>query len=79
MVFNEILFYSAHWIPSTDEGFLFIQYLDGKKNPKVINIKVNSPQAMLTILDILRNEKPVYLNPTTNAIFTNLELVGEAE
>ena len=78
MRFKKILFYAARWLPNKNYGLLFIKYLDGQTQ-KNKSMKIESAQEMLVILDILRNEKPVYLDPANNEIATNMEIVGEAE
>jgi len=76
--FKKILYYAARWLPNNNYGLLWIFYLDGQTQ-KNKSMKIESPQEMLVILDILRNEKPVYFDPTNNEIATNMEIVGEAE
>jgi len=74
MAWKIIKSYKAYWRPAANYGVLTIYY-DATFNQQ----KIDSPQEMLTVVDILRNEKPVWFHTDTKAIATGAEPVGEEE
>ena len=74
MAWKIIKAYTGYWRPEKNYGLLRIFYNGG------INVqKIESPQEMLLVLDILRNEKPVWFHTVSKAITTGAEPVGEEE
>lgn len=67
--------YQPWWDTSTSRGFFWITYHNGDR---VRTVDVNG-EAFRIILDILRNEKPVYVDPATAAVTTYAEPAGEEE
>lgn len=74
MAWKLINSYQAQWRQAKNYGFLRLNYAGG-----VSTLKIESPQEMLLLLDIVRNEKPVWCETTTKAIATGAEPVGEEE
>ena len=66
--------YKGYWRPQANYGVLTIYY-DTTYNQQ----KIDTPQEMLTVVDLLRNEKPVWFHTDTKAIATGPEPVGEEE
>jgi hypothetical protein len=66
--------YKAYWRPAMNYGVLTIWY-----DTTFSQQKIESPQEMLILVDLLRNEKPVYFHTVTKAIATAKEPVGEEE
>ena len=66
--------YKAYWRPEKNYGVLTIFY-----GATYHQQTIESPQEMLLVLDILRNEKPVWFLTSTKAIVTGPETVGEEE
>ena len=66
--------YRAYWRPEKNYGVLTIFYGETYHQQRI-----ESPQEMLLVLDILRNEKPVWFITNTKAIVTGPEPVGEEE
>ena len=67
--------YQAWWDPKQNKGCFWFTYFDGKR---VRTVKVDATNFEI-VLDILRNEKPVYGDHTTAAVTTQTEPVGEEE
>jgi hypothetical protein len=74
MAWKIIKTYKAYWRPEKNYGVLSIHYENA-----VNQQKIESPQEMLLLLDILRNEKPVWFHTDTKAIATGAEPVGQEE
>ena len=74
MAWKQIKAYKAYWRPEKNYGVLTIYY-----DTTYSQQKIESPQEMLLVLDILRNEKPVSFHTDTKAIATGAEPVGEEE
>ena len=67
--------YQAWWDSSTDHGFFWFNYFDGTRE----RTGPISAHDFPIVLDILRNEKPVYGNHTRGLVTTQAEEVGEEE
>jgi hypothetical protein len=74
MPWKQIKVYKAYWRPELNHGVLSIGYDGGSDSQSI-----ESPQEMLLVLDILRNERPVSFHTDTKAIATGAEPVGEEE
>ena len=72
---KEIKKYKMVWNTEANEGILVVDFGDDQPS----QILVDSPAEGALLLDILRNEKPVYFQPKQSAIITGLEAVGEGE
>lgn len=72
---KEVKKYKMLWNTKANEGILTLDFGDGKSG----EVLVDSPQEGSLLLDILRNEKPVYYRAEHFAIFTGLEAVGEGD
>ncbi|MCP8310271.1 MAG: hypothetical protein L6M37_05300 [Candidatus Methylarchaceae archaeon HK02M1] len=66
--------YKAYWRPEMNYGVLTIYY-----GTTFNQQKIESPQELLILVDLLRNEKPVWFHTVTKAIVTGVEPVGEEE
>ena len=64
--------YKVAWNINANEGTLILDTSDG-----VEHMTMDSPQECLLLLDILRNEKPLYIDQ--GVLFTGFEEVGEGE
>ena len=69
---KEVESYRIAWNANADEGSIMLQTTDG-----VEQILLDSASEGTLLLDILRNEKPVYVE--NGVIFTGFEPVGEGE
>jgi hypothetical protein len=67
--------YQAWWRPQDGQGNFWFTYFDGSR---IRTADVNA-ESFSIILDILRNEKPVYGEHTTAAVTTQTEPTGEEE
>jgi hypothetical protein len=74
MAWKLINVYKAYWRQDKNYGFLRLYYAGG-----VSVLRIESPQEMLLLLDIIRNEKPVWCETVSKAITTGAEPVGEEE
>ena len=72
---QEIKGYAFFWNVKGNEGTLQLQLSNETRG----HLLVDSPQEGLLLLDILRNESPVYYEEKNGMIMTGLELVGEGE
>ena len=68
--------YQAHWISSSKVGVFKLKYENGGWSDE---IKVKTPEEFSVIIDLLRNESPIYHSPGNDAIVTFEEPVGEGE
>lgn len=75
MAMKLITSYQAWWRPQDSKGHFWFTYFDGKRERTV---DVN-PESFKIVVDILRNEKPVYGDHTTAAVTTQTEPTGEEE
>jgi hypothetical protein len=72
---TEIHGYAFFWQAKNNEGTLQLKLSNGEG----AQVLVDSAQEGLLLLDILRNEKPVYFDRDNDLIMTGLEPVGEGE
>jgi len=70
---KEILQYAFFWRPEDNKGCIQLALADGTGGA----VELDSAQEGLLLLDVLRNEKPVYYDATNDLIMTGLEPVGE--
>ena len=68
--------YRAMWTSDTKVGVFKFLLERGIQSDEV---KVNSPEEFSVIIDLLRNESPVYFSPGNKAITTYTEPIGEGE
>ncbi len=71
----EITSYKFVWELDNNEGLMHLKPTGGAS--KIVPI--DSPQEASLLLDVLRNEKPVFYDSDNNIILTGLEPVGEGE
>ena len=74
MRWKEVKKYSVNWRHIENYGYIIVYYEN-----MGFGLKIESPQELLFLVDLLRNEEPVYFDPTTKQINTSLEEVGEGE
>jgi len=72
----EIKEYQAAWNISTHEGHIHLRKEDGTWGQPII---VSDPNEFSVIVDLLRNEKPIFHNEESNLLSTLREPVGEGE
>ena len=69
---KQIESYKISWNVTNDEGIILLQTADG-----IEQLLVDSAAEASLLVDILRNEKPVFVEG--NLLFTGFEPVGEGE
>lgn len=74
MNWKKVKSYGVNWRTVENFGYLTVYYEN-----MGFGLRIESPQELLFLVDLLRNEKPVYFDPTTKQINTTLEEVGEEE
>ena len=74
MLWKRVNKYKCYWNPSSREGRLTLYYEDTSTS-----LHMTSPEEMSLLVDILRNEQPVWYNIAENAFSTGAEPVGEEE
>jgi hypothetical protein len=67
--------YQALWDPKIGLGKFYFTTFEGKRQETPYMDAANFAQ----VIDILRNEEPVYGNATTGSVTTQAEEVGEEE
>jgi hypothetical protein len=67
--------YQALWDPKINLGKFYFTTFQGKREETPYMNATNFAQ----VLDILRNEKPVYGNASTGSVTTQVEEVGQQE
>jgi hypothetical protein len=75
MAMKLITSYQAWWRPQDSKGHFWFTYFDGQR---IRTTDVNA-ESFSIVIDILRNEKPVYGDHTTAAVTTQTEPTGEGE
>lgn len=75
MAMKLITSYQAWWRPQHGKGHFWFTYFDGTR---LRTTDVNA-ESFRIVVDILRNEKPVYGDHTTAAVTTQTEPTGEEE
>lgn len=73
--------YQAHWSTQQHKGQIKIQAWFGAGwGTTALTLEVESPEEMLVLVDLLRNEKPIWYDSDGGKIRTGQwEPVGEAE
>ena len=67
--------YQAIWDPKVDLGkFYFTDFRNNRNETPYMNA-----ENFARVIDILRNEKPVYGNASTGSVNTSKEEIGEEE
>ncbi len=66
--------YTAYWNVENHEGNLRIFFSDGSTT-----LHFTNPSEFHAVIDILRNEKPVFTNSDYKYVATSYETVGEGE
>ena len=72
---QEVIHYTFFW--RTDDNTGVIQL--GLANNTGGALHPDSPAEAMLLLDVLRNEKPVYYSPEGGLLMTGVEPVGEGE
>lgn len=72
---KEVLAYKVSWNVEVDQGIFL---LDLKNEEGVRQLLVDSAAEASLLIDILRNEKPVYVD-SNNLLLSGFEMVGEGE
>lgn len=72
---NYAIFYNAQ----ANEGHILFQFDHTAEGANTATLILDSPQEGTLILDILRNEDPVYYDDEHHIIMTGLEIAGEGE
>jgi hypothetical protein len=75
MTLKLVTSYQAYWRPHQNKGNFWFTYFDGQRI-RTADVDAHNFQI---VLDILRNEKPVYGDHTTAAVTTQTEPTGEEE
>jgi hypothetical protein len=71
--------YAVFWNVTANEGQIIFQLTEREAGPGTATLLLDSPQEGQLVLDILRNEEPVYYDDEHDLIMTGLEGVGEEE
>ena len=71
--------YAVFYNADANEGHIIFQLDDNIEGQSTATLLLDSPQEGVLILDILRNEKPVYYDEDHHIIMTGLEFTGEGE
>ena len=72
---KEIEQYAFYWHYKGNEGYIQLLLADGTTG----QVQIDSAAEGSLLLDVLRNEKPVYWDSDHELIMTGLEPVGEGE
>lgn len=72
---KEVTHYAFFWNVQANEGHILLQFADGSTAQTLLD----SPSEGSLLVDILRNEKPVYYDQEHDILLTGLEMVGEGE
>ncbi|APG65726.1 hypothetical protein LPB136_10280 [Tenacibaculum todarodis] len=72
---TKITTYQAVWDPKIDLGKFYFTFFNGKREETPYMTSANFAR----VIDILRNETPVYGNSSTGSVTTQGESVGEEE
>ena len=71
--------YAIFYNVQANEGHILFQFDDSVAGDSTATLLLDSPQEGTFILDILRNESPVYYDDEHHLIMTGLEFTGEGE
>jgi len=69
----EIIGYRTLWNATDNHGQLWVQFAD--ETGKLFDTE--TPEEMMMLVDLLRNEKPIFYDSKYNLIMTGFEPVGE--
>ncbi|MEM7132595.1 MAG: hypothetical protein AAF702_40200 [Chloroflexota bacterium] len=72
---KEVIHYSFFWRTEDNTGVFQLALADGTGG----SLEPDSPQEAMLLLDVLRNEKPIYYEAEHQLLMTGLEPVGEGE
>ena len=73
----EVTKYYARWSPTRHHGYIIIDWSgDSKAFPER---SFTNPTEFQIVVDLLRNEKPVWWDESTQRLFASGEPVGEGE
>ncbi|WP_440955666.1 hypothetical protein ACSAZK_01480 [Methanosarcina sp. Mfa9] len=73
----EVKSYYARWKPENHTGYIVIYWEGGSKTFPESSFE--SPQEFQVVVDLLRNEKPIWWDEPTGRLFASGEPVGEGE
>jgi len=71
--------YAIFYNVQANEGHILFQLDDNIEGQGTATLLLDSPQEGMLILDILRNEQPVYYDEEHQILLTGLEFTGEGE
>ncbi|KAA3663381.1 MAG: hypothetical protein DWQ04_10825 [Chloroflexi bacterium] len=71
--------YAIFYNVAANEGHILFQLDDNIEGQGTATLLLDSPQEGMLVLDILRNEQPVYYDEDHQIIMTGLEFTGEGE
>lgn len=71
---QSVTHYQAHWHFPSNSGSIVLVFANGQHEINGLNA-----ESFHAVVDILRNERPVYWNAVDQKIHTLSELVGEGE
>ena len=71
--------YAIFYNVAANEGHFIFQLDDNIEGQSTATLHLDSPQEGTLLLDILRNEQPVYYDEEHEIIMTGLEFTGEGE
>ena len=74
---EQVLSYYARWSPENHDGYVTIYWDGGVKG--FPSSCFNSPGEFQIVVDLLRNESPVWWSESSQRLYTSQEPVGEAE
>ena len=69
--------YYARWSPPRHHGYVVIYWDGGSKTFPESNF--SNPTEFQIVLDLLRNEKPIFWDEPTERLYASNEPVGEGE
>lgn len=73
----QITSYYARWAPLKHHGYVIVRWTGGAK--AFPEASFASPTEFQIVVDLLRNEKPVWWDEATGRLFASNEPVGEGE
>ena len=79
MANRKIKKYAIFWNATANEGHFILQLVESEGRSPTALIHLDSPQEATLLLDIFRNEQPVYYDDDHGLVLTGLEEIGEGE
>lgn len=70
--------YYARWSPFNHDGYIVI-YTEGGGGTAFDETQFQTPAEFQIVVDLLRNEKPVWWDPADQRLYVSNEPVGEGE